>query len=685
MTNNILDKNLQIISKYNKELAQKISGIYDLAGNFEIKEAKSGDSILFKNKKPVDDLSDPVWSSLEKFNKLQNKSVKGITVLYGLGLGYVLKEFAKRYKGKIIVYEPDVEILRLSLELVDFSEELKNPNIMFVNSVKDIENAYLVLFFADYKLNIVCSGYYLDNDFQELEKFKLKMEEIHGIYQSNYSNAIKKSLIWTASLLDNISKMVNNQDLHTLKSKFKGKTAVIISAGPSLDKNIEDLKPYRESIIVFCVGTALKTALKHGIIPDFAVAIETSPHIKLQLDVPEIGDINLITSTNVFKDVFNLKPKRFYNYHSNKTPAVKFFGQLLGVPVDIYDTAGTVSITSLYAAKMLGCDTIILIGQDLAYTDNKCYSQDTIYGSYKVDKSNKIDTEDAGKLGIDLGLSQNKIFSHTRFLNKNLCPIKGQNGEILVTRSDFFLFSKYFEEIAAKYASELRLVNSTEGGAYLEGFEHLPLKEAIEKYADKMPLVLENTLKNVKSDYKESKKRRKIALAAMSEVIKSYNSVKTVISETVNAFYITKLNEEDAESYKKFKNNISKRLELKKKNSTTSEEEAFLKEQQEKNRNIFINLEKHVENLFNSDEENVNLLKENYLKIKTTLEKDFFLQNLMLGQLLLTNNALKDLEPDNKDSVLDLFNSLSKVFIKMDSIYPVYIERIKKIIEQLKA
>jgi len=140
--------------------------------------------------------------------------------------------------------------------------------------------------------------------------------------------------------------------MHVLKDKFKNKPAVILSAGPSLDKNIENLKPYRDKVVVFCVGVAFKTAVKHGIIPDFVAVIDNKKEI---IDIPEIADVNLIASTNTFEGIFELKPKRFFNHHNKNTPACVWLAKVLGITnLDEYETAGTVAINCLYTAKLMG-------------------------------------------------------------------------------------------------------------------------------------------------------------------------------------------------------------------------------------------------------------------------------------------------------------------------------------------
>ncbi|NLF84238.1 MAG: motility associated factor glycosyltransferase family protein, partial [Candidatus Gastranaerophilales bacterium] len=187
MTKSLLDKNLECISRYNRELAQKIANITELKGNYEIKNAKSGDSVLYKDGLPLDDTVDPVWRAMEDYKKIKFKIKRSITFILGFGLGYALKEFAKKHAGKIIIYEPDINTLRIVFEIVDYSEELQKNNIRIVSDYKELENAYHAFFFVEHRLNVMCSDYYFDNHSATTLEIKKKLEDLHSIFQSNYN------------------------------------------------------------------------------------------------------------------------------------------------------------------------------------------------------------------------------------------------------------------------------------------------------------------------------------------------------------------------------------------------------------------------------------------------------------------------------------------------------------------
>lgn len=670
MTQSLLDKNLECISRYNRELAQKIANITELEGNYEIKNAKSGDSVLYKDGLPLDDTIDPVWRAMEDYKKIKFKIKRSITFILGFGLGYALKEFAKKHAGKIIIYEPDINTLRIVFEIVDYSEELQKNNIRIVSDYKELENAYHAFFFVEHRLNVMCSDYYFDNHSATTLEIKKKLEDLHSIFQSNYNNLFDKNYYWTDLLFKNIPSIVNKHDLHELKDKFKNKTAVIISAGPSLDKNIEDLKPYRDRMVVFCVGTALKAAVKHGIIPDFAVAVETNYNTYVQLNLPEVRDMNLIISTKTYPEIYRLKARRIFNYFGLNTPASKWLGQLLEVPVELYREAGTVSLTAFYSAKLLGCDKIIFIGQDLAYTDNKCYSQDSLYGIYKVNESKTISAENADSLKNALSVTNSVIEHHAKSLSNNMVYVKAQDGGKVLTRVDMVLFIKYFEDVAREFGSELKLVNATEGGAYLEGFEHITLKSALEQYtAD--TVVAENILKTLNKKSQKVAQKRRILLENLGNIVKNHNKGWEIIEKT----YENQVKSVYTLDFEKFANYIAENQicsRLIRLNgiirSATEEEKEIFKKFKELNQANKQRLKEQIKELYNKSPDkfaqNLAILKENFIKLDKIYSQNPFIHNRYIFMFMLGNNLLRDYE-GWEDCLVCLSYFLSDTIIEM--------------------
>jgi len=473
---NYFTQNLQLLHKINPDLTDRLKNLTELSGNFELKESYSGDVNLFKDGFPIHSEEDPVQESIDILSKSINREQNSITLLFGFGLGYLFKRFYKSYKGKIIIYEPNIEILRIAFEIIDFSSELNHSRVLIVSTTQELEKFFDKIFFYNSTAKMCFLDYYRIHYSEALIEVKNKFEDLHGIYQSNYNNLNIKAFDWLKVLIENLNFIPYHQDLHELKNAFKGKPAVVISAGPSLDKNIHELHKYRDKVIVFCVGTALKTVLKHGITPDFVLFIESFDNTHQIKDL-DVSKLNLILQTLACNSYYQLNARKIYNYHVSTDRNNRYLASKIDVPIMEYRSMGTVSITGVFSAKMLGCSPVILIGQDLAYTNNQCYSKDSVYSHFKIDNEGKIILSD----NIKTHQNENELKSQIETLNKTI-KVKGWNNEEVYTSTGYALFIKYFEQIAKEYP-DFNLINCTEGGAYLKGLEHKTLSEVLNEYA----------------------------------------------------------------------------------------------------------------------------------------------------------------------------------------------------------
>jgi len=156
----ILEKNLDFIKKYNSKLVEKITNVQEITKPVEFLESKSGDTVFSYDGMIIDDEIDPIDWANQIFYSLKDNDEDNIYVVFGLGLGYVFKRFVQTCKGKIILYEPNLEILRLIFEVVDFSEELQKQKVYIVNSTQEMSELISMHFIYGVKINACALDFY---------------------------------------------------------------------------------------------------------------------------------------------------------------------------------------------------------------------------------------------------------------------------------------------------------------------------------------------------------------------------------------------------------------------------------------------------------------------------------------------------------------------------------------------
>ena len=495
---NVLENNLNLLSKKNPNLAQKIASHDSLSSQFSLEESRSGDPNLKKNNYFLHDIFDPEQEAINLLNAIKDKHSQTFNFIYGLGLGYVLKRFNKKLNGYIIVYEPDLDVLRLTFEMVDFTDELSNPKVLIFDNLDDTEATYPKYFFYGFKVTTSICQTYKENELETAQEFVNRLGYIHGIYDSNYNTYWDKHRPWISSLIDNLENITKYNELKILTDKFKNKPALIISAGPSLNKNIETIAKYQDNFVIFCVGTALKSALKYGIKPDFICFIEFVKVTKEMIDKTSALESNIILQPITLNEIFDIPSKNKFVFYADNDEASKWAAKKFNINQDEYVNRGTVSVNALVSAKILGCNPIVLVGQDLAYTDSKCYADGSIYEDYKVE--NGVVSTDIEKTIEKTKVSKDRLEHRLNSLTKQLYHVKGQNGETLISPGDYASFIKYFEEIANNYSLEnIKLVNATEGGAQINGYENMKFFDVAQKFAS-TPIEKDFTVSNKQTD-----------------------------------------------------------------------------------------------------------------------------------------------------------------------------------------
>jgi hypothetical protein len=176
--------------------------------------------------------------------------------------------------------------------------------------------------------------------------------------------------------------------------------------------------------------------------------------------------------------------------YKDKVISFNVNGPLDGWISDIFDdvnyrgACGSVSSMAFLLSSVLNCDPIILVGQDLSYSNGKQYSQRSADGELdvQIDEENHTFTLNNITKGL-LEMNLEVPYTHQPGTpHGQITTLPGYYGGKVYTNPSYAMFHSEFERLAQinlNANSDLRLLNCTEGGAYIEGFEHIPLEQAI--------------------------------------------------------------------------------------------------------------------------------------------------------------------------------------------------------------
>ena len=481
----IFENNIQALALKDKEFAQKLQTyipktVPELVRENNFYNLKYKDIYLHNRENPV-------LEAQSIFSGTTNEPVS-ICFIYGIGLGYLFQVASLNSKGTVILYEPDLDLLKTVFNLVDFSKDLSKPNVFLTNDFKkacSIIHSKSGMKNFPYMLSLPSQREMDSVGFDSLVK---SLRDTIGSYFLDLKYTKEKFYPTLWMLLYNIPNLINETPLIKVKDACKGKTAVIVSAGPTLDRDIEILKKYRDKFVLFTVGTALKTLTEHNIKPDFVCVIE-SFNSSPQLEGVDLSDVYFITEpySHGFLRKFNFK--KIFSHISANNPVNHLWSEICGEDIKEYWSKGTVSYTAMNSARILGCSKIILVGQDLAYIEGQCYSKNSVYKDLicTFDKENnkwEIKAKDFEQFAESLSPYpeyQQRVEAAKRRLanlNSSLYYVKGINGDMIPTESVYAAFVKPLSEFAEHF-NDREYINTSLVGAQIDGFKNISLEDAL--------------------------------------------------------------------------------------------------------------------------------------------------------------------------------------------------------------
>ncbi|WP_321153534.1 motility associated factor glycosyltransferase family protein [Campylobacter jejuni] len=425
-----------------------------------------------------------------------------VLYFYGFGNGILFKALLQNKNHQhIVVFEKDIEIIWIMFHILDFSSELQSARLMVLENDKLQTQDYTELcsskpffqFSRIYFLELM-SHYYerFHEDVLELNK-KLVQDFKDSIL--SHGNDPLDALQGIEQFVYNLPSMITHPSYKELLSKRKGisDTAIIVSTGPSLTKQLPLLKKYASKATIFCADSSYPILAKHGIKPDYVCMLERDEIVAecFNNNFKDFDkDIIFLVASLVHKKTISYleKNQRKYILIIKGQP----FARYLELDDYGYINAGmSVSHMAYELAENLGHKNIILIGQDLAYAkDGQTHSQGFIHANlHNGDYERDLDR-----------------FSTTAY---------GGNGKVQSSEI-WTLFRQIFENFIA--FSKSKTYNCTEGGARIESAIEKPFKE-----------LCEDLLKN-----KKDKKFKKLQVLNTKEQVKLGLKIYQKIKKNMN-------------------------------------------------------------------------------------------------------------------------------------------------------
>lgn len=391
----------------------------------------------------------------EKFlNKINgNKKNNDVFIVYGFGLGGHIQELRKKYENKIIVFEPNINVYQYT-STFEWIKNDENLEIICCEKEKMISIIRRELNEFNFKNSevLVFSNYdaiYRD----ECNEFFYEINTYIVELGMDINTKIFFGIKWFENIIRGTEYFVKSIPSDLYNERFKNKPAVIVSAGPSLAKNIDRLKVKTENMLIISGGRTFGPLIEKSIKPDLLVIADaTERNYKLVHNYITLSDTPLLFSEsanlNIVKEHKGIKI--FYSYST-------LIDKIVGRKMTHVSTGGSVAHAMASYAGNLGCNPIIFIGQDFAYTGEKAHAD--------------IAENKDGSYNYEIAKSKDDIWVKDIYGSKVRTSIVLNNQRLAM------------EKIIKLYPNT-KFINATEGGAKINGTIEMPLKTAIDEYCN---------------------------------------------------------------------------------------------------------------------------------------------------------------------------------------------------------
>lgn len=417
-----------------------------------------------------------IWAdSLDDFHYMS------IVVLCGIANGMYLRALLKKLGNNniVIVYEPETSVFAELIEKCDISDLIEDKRVAFfvdginMDSFRPFFKSVFRYELINFSRILVAPGYG--------KIYSGKLEEFNNLClkETNFIQGEKNTLVNLGSEMNdneilNLWKMMCSSSIDRLKQYLNENIniselpVIIVSAGPSLDKNIEELKAAKGHALIFAVDSAIRKMMQHDIEPDMIMTVDSHKPLVLFED-ERIRKIPMVMCGQSRREIYQQQNGKIFVF-ADDIFTWRYYAKMNHI-ISPLSTGGSVANSAFSLADFLGFKTIILVGQDLAFTDSRKHASD-------VYEEGAISEEEKDKYTY----------------------VEDMAGNPILTYTNFCIYKEWFEgEIRDN--PDLNVINATEGGANIKGASNMTLKSAVEKYC-KGSFDAE-VLKNVPDEYSD--------------------------------------------------------------------------------------------------------------------------------------------------------------------------------------
>ena len=476
--NNYYQKNIEAIKSNSNAFPLSVfsnlekSTILNNVELIETKDKKLSAKIRYENKSfNLHSAYNPLGESEKLAEGILKDGEVNMIFLFGIGAGYLHRAIRSiNHDINIAIIEPDYDMFLTIINIFPLDKIFQDTHTIFFigeNQMGDIET--FIAMSATKKIKLATNRAYSILFYDVVLMYNQKIFDTVDKKAININTMGKFEKLWAYNISGNVDSITFHYGVNKFFDMFKGKPAIVVSAGPSLEKNIEKIKSMKEYAVIIAVDTALKPLQYHNIKPHFIISVDPQKKNSKYFRDVDTSESILIVESSIDREVIENHKSALY-FNESIFPLAQLFMKYLGDRGEII-IGGSVSTGAFDFAIKLGCYPIIMVGLDLSFPDYQTHIKGSYHEEDFFTQINRLDTYDSRiyKILIQGNLQkENNIYGQTVYID-----------------SRFQMYRDWYIKHIASHEN-IKVYNATEGGINLDGMENITFDEIAQKITEKI-------------------------------------------------------------------------------------------------------------------------------------------------------------------------------------------------------
>lgn len=382
-------------------------------------------------------------------------------VVFGMGLGYHLDALLERRPlCRIVVIEPRPDVFCAAMALKPQNRLLSHPHLELivtedpVEAARELFRGHLQRLMDNAPLFVwpATASYAADY----WKKFESQLVDMLRATRTDVVTRRLFHIQWLNNFFENVGRAVGDPGVAALGDRLAGRPAIIAGAGPSLEKNVHLLREAKGNVVIIAAGSSINPLLRHGVEPDLLVSYDPHEANYRHFEHLSAPNVPLVYVPTIYPRIVEEYQGPRFVAAMDTFPFIQWLFHQLGDEKGLLSSGPSVANVSWHLAHVLGLNPIVLVGQDLAFTDGKTHAAGAAH---------------ARTVALESGDGRVQYIT-----------TEGIDGSTVFTNSPMYSMKVWFEQRLVNASDGTMTIDATEGGARISGTTIMTLKEALETY-----------------------------------------------------------------------------------------------------------------------------------------------------------------------------------------------------------